>query len=89
MANSIDFEDVRNLEKKAGAAMRKELKTKNRDMIEEYLKMNENPILKSFKHLVKRGKPPKEYYKKMLPIEVIQLMDPIMQEKVWNDLESE
>lgn len=48
-----------------------DIRTRNRKMIEEYLKENENPILNSFKHLIKttgkKGKLPKEYYINMLP----------------------
>jgi hypothetical protein len=63
-------------------------------MIDEFLKENKNPILSAIKDMIKLekkkgGKNIKMNFPPMLPANICSLIDPIMQEKVWIDLERE
>jgi len=62
-------------------------------MIKEFIKENKNPILSAIKHLINtqgnNGKLADSYYINMLPIQIVQLLDPVMQDKVWVDLDRE
>lgn len=67
---------------------------KNQRYIKKQLDLMKNPIISAIKKTLrvngKNGKKmPKEYYIAMVPSKIYELMDGVMQEKVWLDIESE
>ena len=70
-----------------------DIKTQNKQAIKDYLRENDNPILNSIKAMIKtvgkNGNLPADYKINMLPPAIIALVDPIMQEKCWVDLDKE
>lgn len=89
----LDLNRLQNLKGKVNSRLQQDVRTSNKKMIKEFLKENKNPILSAIKHLIKtqgkNGKLADSYYVNMLPIQIMQLMDPVMQEKVWVDLDRE
>jgi hypothetical protein len=66
--------------------------TSNKKAIKAQLELHKNPIISAIKRTVAsvgKGKLSKEHYFQMLPINICLLLDPVMQEKVWLDLENE
>ena len=68
--------------------------SKNTRIIKQELDLMKNPIISAIKKTLrlsskKNKKLPKEYHIAMMPAKIYELMDTVMQEKVWVDLESE
>ena len=71
-----------------------DFKSNNKKLMNEFLKENKNPILDAIKDMIKiekkkGGKSIKTNFPPMLPANICALIDPVMQEKVWIDLERE
>lgn len=68
--------------------------SKNQRIIKKQLDLMKNPIISAIKKTLrmngKNGKKlPREYYIAMMPFKIYELMDSVMQEKVWLDIEAE
>lgn len=68
--------------------------SKNSRIIKKQLDLMKNPIISAIKKTLRvseknKKKLPKEYYIAMVPGKIYELMDSVMQEKVWVDIESE
>ena len=68
--------------------------SKNSRIIKKQLDLMKNPIISAIQKTLKLNqkknkKLPKDYYIAMVPNKIYDLMDAVMQEKVWIDLEAE
>ncbi len=68
--------------------------SKNSRIIKKQLDLMKNPIISAIKKTLKvnaknKKKLPKDYYIAMVPNKIFELMDNVMQEKVWVDIEAE
>ena len=68
--------------------------SKNSRIIKKQLDLMKNPIISAIKKTLtlsekKNKKLPKDYHIAMVPTKIYEIMDNVMQEKVWIDLESE
>ena len=68
--------------------------SKNSRIIKKQIDLMKNPIIAAIKKTLRvneknKKKMPKEYYIAMMPFKIFELMDSVMQEKVWVDIEAE
>ena len=82
---------VNDIKAKVNVGLAKAVGTKNRNVIKKTIKDMKNPIITSIKKTLTltNNKLTKEYYQSMKPQHILSMLDAIMQDKVWIDLENE
>ena len=94
---SFDAMNLKNLEKiraKVNTGLTNADGSKNSRIIKQNLELMKNPIIAAIRKTLKisekkDARTQKEYQVAMVPSKIYELMDNVMQEKIWIDIESE
>jgi len=93
-ALGMNLKKVNDIKSKINTGLADADGSKNSRIIKKQLDLMKNPIISAIKKTLRvseknKKKLPKDYYIAMVPSKIYELMDNVMQEKVWVDLEAE
>ena len=91
---ATNLQKVKDIKAKINTGLANAEGSKNSRIIKKQLDLMKNPIISAIKKTLqvnekKKTKLSKDFYIAMVPSKIYELMDTVMQEKVWIDLESE